>query len=59
MNLNQLAKEIAKREGKKKQTDIAQIKEIIGHLCDIFHEDESCDVINAFHAQGIKRAKKK
>jgi len=35
MNLNQLAKEICKREGKKKQTDIAQVKEILRVLIDI------------------------
>ena len=29
MNLNQLAKEITKHEGLKKQVDIAQVKEII------------------------------
>ena len=36
--LNKLAKEVARREGKKKQVDIAQIKEILGVLCDIFWE---------------------
>lgn len=35
MNLNELAKEICKREGKKKQVDIAQVKEVLRVLMDI------------------------
>lgn len=33
MNLNELAKEISKHEGLKKETDIAQIKEVLFVLC--------------------------
>lgn len=36
MTIKQLAKEICKREGLKKQVDIAQVTEIIGHVADIF-----------------------
>lgn len=42
MTPNKLAKELCKREGKKKQVNIAQIKEILGHLADIFWV-EWCD----------------
>jgi hypothetical protein len=42
MNLNQLAKEICKREGKKKQVDIAQVKEVLGVLIEIL--SESCEI---------------
>lgn len=40
VNLNNLAKEISKREGKKRQVDITQIKEILSHLCDILAEED-------------------
>jgi len=39
MNLNKLAVEICKQEGKKKQTDIAQVKEILRVLIDILSDD--------------------
>lgn len=52
-----LAKELAKREGKRKQVDIAQISEILGHLSDILTENPS--VWTLIVANGIKRAKKK
>jgi hypothetical protein len=35
MNLNQLAKEITKREGLKKQVNIAQVKEILRVIVDM------------------------
>lgn len=57
--LNKLASEIAKREGKKSQARIGDVREIIAILADIFHEDESCDLLNAFHTAGSERAKKK
>lgn len=38
MDLNELAKEIAKREKGKEQVNIAQIKEIIRIFGDILHE---------------------
>lgn len=57
MILKKLASEIAKREGKKSQARIGEIREIIGILCDIFHDDEDCKIINAFHEAGAKRAK--
>jgi len=40
MDLNELAKEIAKREKGKEQVNIAQIKEIISVLGDILYEVE-------------------
>lgn len=39
MNLNQLAKEITKHEGLKKQVDIAQVKEVLRVLADILASD--------------------
>ena len=40
MNLNQLAVEISKREGGKQNLSIAQIKEVLRHMCDIIAEDQ-------------------
>lgn len=56
--LKKLASEIAKREGKKSQARIGDIREILGILSDIFQADEECELINAFHEAGSKRAKK-
>ncbi len=39
MNLNQLAVEICKHEGKKKQVDIAQVKEVLKVLIEILSEE--------------------
>lgn len=52
-----LAKELAKREGKRKQVDIAQITEILGHLSDIAYNDYWDLFVLA--ENGEKRAKKK
>lgn len=38
MNMNQLAVEISKREGKSKAVNIAQVKELVRITCDIFAE---------------------
>ena len=57
-----LAKELAAREGKRKQVDIAQITELLGHLSDIFHELPfmvSYDLSDMLQINGEKRAKKK
>lgn len=55
--LQKLASEIAKREGKKSQARIGDIREILGILADVFHEDEDCELINAFHEVGSKRVR--
>lgn len=39
MTFQQLAVELCKREGKKKQVDIAQMSEILKNLCKILAED--------------------
>lgn len=59
MKINDIAKEIAKREGKKSQARIGDIKEIIGILADILWEDESCELSNTFLNLGAQRAKKR
>ena len=59
MTLNKLASQIAKREGKKSQARIGDIREILGIFADIMHEDETCDVANSFHKIGVQRAKRK
>lgn len=39
MTIKQLAKELCKREGKRKQVDIAQMTEVLGRLADIFSSE--------------------
>lgn len=36
--INALVKELVKREGLKKQVEIGQVREIVGHMCDIYKE---------------------
>lgn len=62
MNLNQLAKEICSREGLKKQVNIAQVKEIIGCLCEIFCVSDGAELyelVNLLDSTGKKRLAKK
>lgn len=75
MNLNQLAKEICKREGLKKQVNIAQVKEILRVIVDMVVDsakwdsshkywdisDDSplCSFEDAVHKKLKKKAKKK
>jgi len=61
-----LALELCRREKKKKQVNIAQMSETLGHLSDILFENEefmfdnyAFDVVEVLHINGIKRAKKK
>lgn len=54
--ITDLAKELAKREGLKKSVDIAQIRELLGHLSDIYYENFIAYIL--FNL-GEKRAKAK
>jgi hypothetical protein len=59
MNMNQIAKEIAKREGRKSNANIGDIREILGILCDIFHEDRLGLLAVRMMENGNRRAKRK
>lgn len=61
MTILSLAKELCRRDGKKKQVDIAQMKEILGMLSDIFWSEPMGVVrlVQIFVESGMKRAKKK
>lgn len=63
MTLSKLASLIAKREGKKSQARIGDIREIIGILCDIYYESgfvgESIDFTDMLEAAGEKRHAKR
>jgi len=59
--IEKLIRELCKREGKKAQVNIAQMREIVGVISDVIYEarlerDEWHDM---FEALGAKRAKKK
>jgi len=64
-NINDLVKEIAKRKGKKKKVDIAQIKEIFRVLVDIqvnWYEYDATKIpapIGLLYALAFKKAVKK
>jgi hypothetical protein len=66
MTPNQLAKILSQKEGLKKQVDIAQIKELIGHLADIFYEiwtdkdlwETTEELFDLGRKRSAKRAKK-
>lgn len=57
MNLNQLAKEIAKREGKKVQVNIAQIKEILRVMNEILI-GESYGVVKEMKEKSNRKSKR-
>jgi len=62
MNLNDLAKEIAKREGGKVQVNIAQIKEIISVLGEILEEYgvvECLEILETLQKVGKRRLSEK
>lgn len=39
MTIKALVKELCRREGLKKQMDVAQVTELVGHLSDMFFEE--------------------
>jgi hypothetical protein len=59
MTLRKLASEIAKREGKKSQARIGDIREILGILSDIYVEDTAWDMALVFAEAGFTRIKRK
>jgi hypothetical protein len=64
MTANQLAKILSQKEGLKKQVDIAQIKELIGHLADMCYWEfqsgaDQLAVWDCLYTLGEKRAKKR
>lgn len=58
MTLNKLASLISKKEGKKHQASIGDIREIIGVLVDIIREDGGSEVYMSLIGMGNKRAKR-
>lgn len=58
MNMNQLAREISKHEGLKKQVDIAQIKEVLRVLTDLLLSPKS-KALPAYLGHICKRLAKK
>lgn len=66
MTINALVKELAKREGKKSQARIGEIRELISILSDLVYEGwekaefgEPVQVFNSIFENGKKRAAKK
>lgn len=61
MTIKKLASEIAKREGKKSQARIGDIREILGILSDIMFVEENAaeNIAYSLFENGRKRFKKK
>ena len=66
MTIRKLASEIAKREGKKSQARIGDIREILGILSDLVVEEHRKNglwsisfIYNALFDNGVKRERKK
>lgn len=61
MTLRKIASEICKREGKKSQARIGDVREILGILSDIVYEDSglTSSFWQTFDDNGRRRAKKK
>jgi hypothetical protein len=51
-----LVKELCKREGLKKQVDIAQMNEIVGHLSDIVTQSPMWKIESLLFRNGVRRA---
>jgi hypothetical protein len=58
MKIKEIVSEIAKREGKKSQVKVGDVREVIGHLADMFQESGS-DVIQALITLGVNRKRRK
>jgi hypothetical protein len=54
--IRQLARSLAKREGKKHQASFGDIEEILGHLSDLHRADPSIGYI--LWVNGVRRARK-
>lgn len=63
MRVRELIKELCKREGLKRQSDIAQVGELVGHLSDIVYEDGidllPSSLMHYLYRNGKRRAKKR
>lgn len=59
MTVKTLASTIAKREGKKSEARIGDIREILGILSDLFYEEEAAGLYMVLLNNGLKRANKK
>lgn len=57
MKIKDIALHLAKKESLKKQINIAQIKEVLGHLAELISSD--ADALLNVIAYGNKRTKKK
>lgn len=58
MNIKELASIIAKKEGRKHQASIGDVRELLGIICDLYYNDP-IQLIDLLGKHGQKRAKKK
>lgn len=58
MNLNDLATRIAAKEGKKKQVDIAQIKEVLRVTIEILKEESDAEILSVVRGRLTAKQRK-
>lgn len=56
MTIRKLALELCRREGRKRQVDIAQMREVLGHLSDMVYGTSWSAIFVALIKNGQKRA---
>lgn len=59
---NELVEELLKREKGKKQVNVAQMREVVSNLCDIFSEGnhrQRHTLLSTLQANGLKRLQAK
>lgn len=60
MNIQELVKHIAKKEGLKKQVSVGNIREIVGIISDAIQiRDDGARTLDALYKNGIRRALRK
>lgn len=54
-NMNDLARVVVRREGKKKSLSIAQVKEVLGIVSDLLARDYEVTLIQVLYRDGLRR----
>jgi len=60
MKIKELTQELCRREGKKRQVNVAQMSEVVKCLADILHEEGDCgrtQTLAALEKSASRRAK--
>ena len=58
MNLNDVAVDVTRAEGKKISISIAQVKEVMGHLLRRFAKESDSEILKTVHRYRARKVKK-